>query len=162
MKRIEGSAGVALIECVSPVRNKWRIRWDVQQQENGNANYMEAEFNHKPSDEEIRDTIVSWINQQTDETILSGFVYDGCMVWLSSENQFNYKVAYDLALQTQGATLPVTFKFGTDETPSYHIFESLETFTDFYMQVVNHIQNALAEGWKKKDVFSAEAYHLED
>lgn len=160
MKRIEGSAGVALIECVSPVRNKWRIRWDVQQQENGNANYMEAEFNHKPSDEEIRDTIVSWINQQTDETILSGFVYDGCMVWLSSENQFNYKVAYDLALQTQGATLPVTFKFGTDETPSYHTFESLETFTSFYMQVVNHIQNALAEGWKKKDAFSAEAYHL--
>ena len=38
-------------------------------------------------------------------------------VWLSSENQFNYKAAYDLAVQTGGATLPVTFKFGTDEVP---------------------------------------------
>ena len=28
-------------------------------------------------------------------------------IWLSSENQFNYKVAYDLALQTNGANLPI-------------------------------------------------------
>lgn len=162
MKRIEGSAGVALIECVNPVRDKWRIRWDVQQQENGNVNYMEVEFNHKPTDEEIRDTIVSGINQQTDQAILSGFTYKGHMVWLSSENQFNYKAAYDLALQTQGATLPVTFKFGTDDDPNYYQFETLEEFTDFYMQVLTFIQMTLANGWKKKDAFSIEAYHLED
>lgn len=162
MKRIEGSAGVALIECVNPVRDKWRIRWDVQQQENGNVNYMEVEFNHKPTDEEIRDTIVSGINQQTDQAILSGFTYKGHMVWLSSENQFNYKAAYDLALQTQGATLPVTFKFGTDDDPNYYQFETLEEFTDFYMQVLTFIQMTLANGWQKKDAFSIEAYHLED
>lgn len=162
MKRIEGSAGVALIECVNPVRDKWRIRWDVQQQENGNVNYMEVEFNHKPTDEEIRDTIVSGINQQTDQAILSGFTYKGHMVWLSSENQFNYKAAYDLAMQTQGATLPVTFKFGTDDDPNYYQFETLEEFTDFYMQVLTFIQMTLANGWQKKDAFSIEAYHLED
>ncbi|MCQ2256328.1 MAG: hypothetical protein MJZ29_12615 [Bacteroidaceae bacterium] len=161
MKRIEGSAGVALIECVNPVRDKWRIRWDVQQQENGNVNYMEVEFNHKPTDEEIRDTIVSGINQQTDQAILSGFTYKGHMVWLSSENQFNYKAAYDLALQTQGATLPVTFKFGTDDDPNYYQFETLEEFTDFYMQVLTFIQMTLANGWQKKDAFSIEAYHLD-
>lgn len=160
MQRINGSAGVALIECVNPYRNKWRIRWDVQLQENGNADYMEAEFNHKPTDEEIRETIIPWINQQTDQAILSGFAYKGNLVWLSSENQFNYKAAYDLAMQTQGATLPVTFKFGTDDNPAYHQFDNLEEFTDFYTKALQHIQNTLAEGWKKKDAFSAEAYHL--
>lgn len=161
MKRIEGSEGVALIECVNPVRGKWRIRWDVQKQDNGNVNYMEVEFNHQPTDEEIRDTIVSWINQQTDQAILSGFTYNGNMVWLSSENQFNYKAAYDLAMQTQGATLPVTFKFGTDDNPAYHQFETLKEFSDFYTKALQHIQTTLAEGWKKKDSFSAEAYHID-
>lgn len=160
MKRIEGSEGVALIECVNPVREKWRIRWDVQKQDNGNVNYMEVEFNHQPTGEEIRDTIVSWINQQTDQAILSGFTYKGNMVWLSSENQFNYKAAYDLAMQTQGATLPVTFKFGTDDNPAYHQFDTLEEFSDFYTKALQHIQTTLAEGWKKKDSFSPDAYHI--
>ena len=30
MKRVEGSSGVSLFECVNPVKNKWRVRWDVQ------------------------------------------------------------------------------------------------------------------------------------
>ena len=30
MKRVEGTSGIKLIECVSPARNRWRIRWDVQ------------------------------------------------------------------------------------------------------------------------------------
>ena len=53
MKRVEGSAGVSLLECTNPVKNKWRIRWDVQKKEDGSASYMEEEFNHKPTDEEI-------------------------------------------------------------------------------------------------------------
>ena len=45
MKRVEGSAGVSLLECVNPVKNKWRVRWDVQPSEQeGNASYMEEEF----------------------------------------------------------------------------------------------------------------------
>lgn len=48
------------MECVSPARNKWRIRWDVQLRDDGSASYMEEEFTHKPSEEEVRQTIVSW------------------------------------------------------------------------------------------------------
>ena len=55
---------------------------------------------------------------------------DSCImdapVWLSTENQYNYKAAYDLAVQTGGETLPVTFKFGSDEQPEYHTFEKLD------------------------------------
>ena len=40
MKRVEGSSGVSLFECVNPVKNKWRVRWDVQPSEQeGNASY---------------------------------------------------------------------------------------------------------------------------
>ena len=108
MRRVEGSAGVQLMECTNPVKDKWRIRWDVQEKEDGSASYMEEEYSHKPTDEEIRTLVMSWYNSQTDAAILSGFVYKDAPVWLSTENQYNYKAAYDLAVQTGGETLPVT------------------------------------------------------
>lgn len=151
MKRVEGSARVALIECTSLVRNKWRIRWDVQKEESGFASYMEEEFDHKPSEDEIRNLILSWYNARIDERIISGFIYEGDPVWLSSENQFNYKAAFDLATMTDGATLPVTFKFGTNEAPVYRKFETLDKLTDFYTKAMAYVQETLAEGWKIKD-----------
>lgn len=158
MRRIEGSAGVKLIECTHPVKNKWRIRWDVQEKEDGSATYMEEEFNHKPTEDEVRQTVIDWFNKQTDTAILSGFEWNGMSVWLSSENQFNYKAAYDLAVQHAGATLPVTFKFGTDDVPCYHTFNSLDELTDFYTKAMQHILSVLADGWSKKDTFSLDSY----
>lgn len=149
---------MALLECTNPVRNKWRIRWDVQTDADGSTSYMEEEFAHKPSAEEIRNAVISWYNEQTDEAILTGFSWNGTPVWLSQENQYNYKAAYDLAVQTAGATLPVTFKFGTEEEPVYHTFTSLDEATDFYTKAVAHIQDTLADGWKKKDAFDVSLY----
>ena len=101
----------------------------------------------------VKTAILNDINQRTDEKILSGLVWQNKPVWLSTENQFNFKAAYDLAVQTQGATLPVTFKLGEQEdgTPVYHTFETMEDSTDFYTAAVNHIHNAVADGWQEKD-----------
>lgn len=161
MRRVEGNAGVRLLECTSPAKGKWRVRWDVQEREDGTASYMEEEFGHKPTDEEIRSTVILWYNGQTDAAILSGFSYGDTPVWLSQENQFNYKSAYDLAVQTSGSTLPVTFKFGTDTEPVYHTFDTVEELTDFYTKAMRHIQDTLADGWKKKDAFDLEDYRVE-
>ena len=158
MRRIEGTAGVKLLECTHPAKNKWRIRWDVQEREDGSAIYMEKEFAHKPTEDEIKQTIIGWINAQTDEAILSGFKWNDMPIWLSSENQFNYKAAYDLAVQTAGATLPVKFKFGTDEVPCYHTFQTVEELTDFYIQSIRYIQEKLDECWTQKDAFSLDSY----
>lgn len=158
MKQVEGSAGVALLECTNPVKNKWRVRWDVKTNEDGSASYMEEELDHKPNAEEVRSLVSEWYNAETDERILSGFEYDAQPVWLSSENQFNYKAAYDLAVQTDGQNLPVTFKFGTDDSPSYRTFETVDELQDFYMKVMKHIQDALSEGWKKKDALDLALY----
>lgn len=148
-----------MLECTNPIKNKWRIRWDVQTDDDGNTSYMEYEFSHRPSDDEIRSTVLAWFNQQTDQAILSGFSYEDTPVWLSTENQFNYKAAYDLAVQTNGATLPITFKFGTDTEPSYHTFQSIDELSDFYTKYISFIQTTLEEGWKKKDAFNIEDYH---
>lgn len=158
MRRVEGTSDVRLVECVNPVKGKWRIRWDVQPGEDGAATYMEEEFQHKPTVEEIRKTIVGWYNRQTDEAILSGFEYDGNMVWLSSENQFDYKAEHDLAVQTGGATLPVTFKLGTDEQPVYKTFDNLGQLTEFYRQTVLYIRETLAAGRKRKDALDMSLY----
>ena len=133
MKRVEGTSGIRLIECVSPARNRWRIRWDVQEREDGSASYMEEGFIGKPGPDTIKSVITGWYNDQTDREILSGFVYEDMPVWLSSENQFNYKAAYDLAVQTGGAMLPA----------------------------MKHIQDTLADGWRKKDAFDPEDYRVE-
>ena len=101
----------------------------------------------------VKTAILGDINHRTDEKILSGLVWQDKPVWLSQENQFNFKAAYDLAVQTQGATLPVTFKLGEQEdgTPVYHTFETMEDSTDFYTAAVNHIHQSVADGWLEKD-----------
>ena len=159
--RVQGDAGVRLLECTNPVKGKWRVRWDVQKREDGSTDYMEEEFDHRPSDEEIKETVINWYNNQTDRAILSGFSYEGNTVWLSTENQFNYKAAYDLARQSNGATLPVKFKFGSDEKPVYRVFENIEDLTNFYTKAMRYILETLDAGWKKKDAFDLEQYQIE-
>ena len=147
-----------LLECTNPVKGKWRVRWDVRKNEDGTADYMEEEFDHRPTTDEVKSLVIAWYNAKVDEAILSGFTYENMSVWLSAENQFNYKSAYDLAVQTAGATLPVTFKFGTDEQPEYRQFTTLDELTDFYVKALAFLQTPLAEGGKAKHAIDWSAY----
>ncbi len=135
-------------------RNKWELFYgfgkDNPDDESG-YNWRQK-FKQKPNLADIRAIIKETINNETDRKILEGFVWKGMPVWLSTENQFNYKAAYDLAVQTSGATLPVRFKFGTDEAPVYYTFESIEDFSNFYTLAMVHINTVLNEGWAEKDL----------
>ena len=82
-------------------------------------------FDHKPTKEELKNVIEEHINSMTDEKILTGYVWNGKPVWLSKESQFNFKAAYDLAVQKDGANLPVKFKLGEDEMAA-KVTESLK------------------------------------
>ena len=108
-------------------------------------------FNYKPTFESVKDMILSYYNSKIDEKILSGMEWNGMKVWLSSENQFNYKAAYDIAVQTNGSNLPVVFKFGDVDKPQYHMFKTLDELSDFYLKTVEFIQTTLFNGWKEKD-----------
>lgn len=133
---------------------------DGNKTESNVGTWSEHVFKKKPSLSQIKDFILSEINKRTDELILSGFTWKNRQVWLSTENQFNYKAAYDLAVQTKGKSLPITFKFGSSSNPQYYTFNSLEELTDFYTKVINHVNECLKEGWKKKDSINWEDYKI--
>lgn len=147
-----------LIEYIG--KGLWRVRWNVEQVDNLYT-YSESEFNYKPSLQEIKNAILLSYNQDIDSKILSGFTWNGMQIWLSSENQFNYKTAYDLAVQTNGSSLPVTFKFGSTENPQYYTFRTLEDLSDFYIKATNYVITTLDKGWKAKDSINWELYYDE-
>lgn len=127
------------------------VQWDLTPNDDGTASWMQEVITHKPDKQELKRLFDGHYNEVTDNKILSGFVWREMPVWLSSENQFNYKAAYDLAVQTNGASLPVLFKFGTTEEPVYYWFRTLEDISDFYLSAMGHISAALEDGWQKKD-----------
>lgn len=110
-------------------------------------------YDHKPTTAELKADIETLINGITDSSILNGFTWNSKSVYLSTENQMNFKAAYDLAVQTEGATLPIKFKLGEDADGNaiYHTFTALSAFTDFYTKAVAYITSALQEGWAEKD-----------
>lgn len=125
-----------------------------EDKENQNAVFVwRRDYDHLPERAEVKADINALINGMTDQRILDGFVWKDMPVWLSSENQFNFKAAYDLAFQTNGASLPAKYKLGVDEKddPVYYEFEDLATFQDFYFGCIVWIQRCIEEGWKEKD-----------
>lgn len=125
--------------------------------EDGAFAFKGVEFDHKPTLSEIKNAIVSWYNTQIDKEILEGFKWKDIPVWLSTENQLNYKAAYDIAVQTNGMSLP-TFKLGTDEGPIYYKFESLGEIQDFYIKAMKHVTDTLSNGWQSKDAIDWTVY----
>lgn len=153
MQYTEGSHFDAL-ELLNPYTDKWAVRWI-----DGDTLCEETRIG-KPTLEEVKSLITAYFNGEADAEILSGFEWKGSKVWLSQENQLNYKAAFDLAMQLQGAhsTLPVTFKFGDDTHPVYHEFKTIEDLTDFYLSTVGYITQTLAKYWLKKDAVKWDSY----
>ena len=133
------------------------ISYGIERVDETYSTWYEIYFYKKPHPvvtlDDIKEAILSDINAQTDEKILKGFVWEDKPVWLSSENQFNFKAAYDLAVQTKGKSLPVKFKLGetAEGEPVYHTFEEMSEFTDFYTKAIAFINTCLNEGWERKD-----------
>lgn len=131
-------------------RNKWELIYGYGTDGVSGWTYRER-FTRKPTQDEIKEIIIAQINRNVEEKILCGLVWRDMPIWLSTENQFNYKAAYDLAVQTGGQSLPVKFKFGTDEQPVYHTFTTLDDLQEFYMTSLAFVQQVLDEGWQEKD-----------
>lgn len=147
-------------------RYKLHFGFEPYYEVNGEGNKIETNLGTwyetwlpgKPTLEQIKNIVLNTINEEIDQKILSGMVWKDMAIWLSSENQFNYKAAYDLAVMSQGKTLPVIFKFGTTDNPVYYKFETLEDISDFYISAMAYINKTLEEGWKKKDSIDWNVY----
>lgn len=114
-------------------------------------------YGHKPTADELKGDIVQFVNGNVDAKILTGYSWNGCPVYLSSENQFNYKSVYDLA-QQNSSILPIKFKMGEDVDGNvvYHTFETVDELASFYMGAIAFIQQCLNEGWAEKDSIDTE------
>lgn len=71
MRKAEGGIGVSQLECVNPRKDKWRLRWGVQSKEDNEnmVTYMEEDFNHRPTPEEIERTMSSSNVDASDDEI---------------------------------------------------------------------------------------------
>lgn len=140
-------------------RNKWELIYGYDTDGISGWTYRER-FTRKPTMDEIKEIITAQINRNVEEKILCGLVWRDMPIWLSTENQFNYKAAYDLAVQTNGLSLPVKFKFGTDEQPVYHTFNEIDELREFYVTSLEHVQNVLEEGWQEKESLDLSVFTL--
>jgi hypothetical protein len=158
--RVFANKNVPLIECINKKYNKYKVRFDIAVEDDDMISFYEVMFDHKPTINDIKSAIISHYNKIIDDNIVNGFVWKDMLIQLTLENQFNYKAAYDLAVQTNGATLPVTFKFGDSINPIYYTFKDLNDINDLYISSINHIQKCLSEGWNVKDNIDWSLYNL--
>lgn len=114
----------------------------------------------------VKEAIIADIDSQTDEKILTGFVWEDNEgverhVWLSRENQSNYSEAQRLADKKGSKNYqPKTFKISEDEDKKafYRTFNTLDELNEFYFAVYDYIEQTLGEGWIKKDSIDFEPY----
>ena len=128
--------------------------------EDGNGYNMRKNYDHKPTKTELKEDITQLIDGITDSKILQDFRWNEVSVYLSTENQMNFKAAFDLNMQTGGLMLPVKFKLSEDAEGNavYHTFENMDDFTDFYTSAVSYINQCLNEGWAEKDSLDMSSY----
>ena len=87
----------------------------------------QREYDHVPTSAELRSDIEALVNALTEEKIRTGMVWNGKAVWLSAENQMNFREV----------SAPVRYK--------------IEELSDFRRAVGDHIYGCLQEGREEKD-----------
>jgi hypothetical protein len=137
-------------------------RWEVfygYGEEDGVGYQYRVVVTHRPSLDEVKAMVLSRINQNVQERILSGMRYRGRMVWLSAENQRNIAMGYALAKGGDLEELP-TVKLGTDDDFELYTFEDVEELVGFAKAVQEHIEDSLYEGRAEKDSVDWSAYSV--
>lgn len=137
-----------------------RINLYIEDLEDGYVSFYSDVMSLDSTNDDIKNFILTDIRTTTDKKILTGYYYKDNMVWLSKENQFNYKAVRDLAVETSGSNLPVTFKFGYEDYPVYYEFKTVEELDEFYKGMINHITSTVKEGWDKKNSINWDNYKL--
>ena len=111
---------------------------------------------------DVKQAVIDGIDAKTDERILEGYEWtvlhgpqEGktVKVWLSKENQTNFKAKHDRALQKpDSVTWPITYKVGeADGQPVYELFADIDELTDFVYGAQDYIEAQLGIGWQEKD-----------
>lgn len=120
---------------------------DTESDETG-YNYRQT-FDHKPTSDEIRKAITSTIDAETENKVITGFVYGDVRCWLSLTNQQNY--ATILANENQEYPLKLKLNELEDGTPVYGTFRTATDFKEFSKEAAKYIIETVTSGWHEKD-----------
>ena len=156
-----------LLSDFAPVRqdaSRIVISFDLQRVDDEHCTWHEVCFYKKQnpslSNEQIKATIIAYIDDGIKKNITEGFVWNGIKVPLSMTDQTNYKRVLDLASQTKSANLPCDFWFGTSDEPVKQTFENVADLRQFWLAADAHINKCIAEGREFKASFDWSPYEI--
>lgn len=139
------------VECVNYISNKWVIRFDINKIDDNTYQYCEYIFDHKPIIDEVKNVIIQYYNEKADKEIICGFIWNDMSIWLSIENQINYKAIYDLMNINELAVFPLHLKFRKDGDDIMYSFMTKDDYLDFYEKQIIYVKNVLQKYWNIKD-----------
>lgn len=138
---------------IKKVNNKYVVSWGLNQIDQSNDLWQWYYFvvNHKPSINEIKTNIETFINEQTKNIIFNHFKWNDMKIYLSLENQIDYKLLFDATMIQDGKNLPEVLKFKINDENVYYEITSIDEFKDFILSINEHIRKSLKYGNDLKD-----------
>ena len=132
--------------------------------------YLPKKQNAQLNLQMVKDAINADIDARTDEKILDGYEWtilhgdpqkdkkqrligETVKVWLSRENQSNYKAKYDLHYQKPEAlTFPTVYKIAENDQKEaiFEEFQNFEELEQFYLGGIAYIEATVQAGWAEK------------
>ena len=110
----------------------------------------------------VKDAIENDINSRVDEKILCSYPWTvlhgddagkDVKVWLSKENQSNFKAKYDLHFtKPEALTFPTIYKIAEDDDHNavFEVFQNFEELEAFYLGGISYIEQCYQAGWQEK------------
>lgn len=110
----------------------------------------------------VKDAIENDINSRVDEKILCSYPWTvlhgddagkDVKVWLSKENQSNFKAKYDLHFtKPEALTFPTIYKIAEDDDHNavFEVFQNFEELEAFYLGGIAYIEQCYQAGWQEK------------
>ena len=130
---------------------KYIISWGLEKNKDGSYSWKYFFATKKPTPAEIKNILDAYINDNTKNSIINNFYWNGMHVYLSIENQIDYKLLFDITTLCGGENLPEKIKFNINGETIYYEFETLDEFTSFMIAMNKHIRTCLAKGNELKD-----------
>lgn len=147
-------------KTINYVNNKYVISWGLEQINDDTYRWKYFIMNTKPSVDEIKATIETYINDNTKHIIETSFYWNNMNIYLSLENQIDYKLLFDITMIKEGSNLPEKLKFKINGEKIYYDIDTIDEFKDFMISMNNHIRVCLDKGNNLKDSINYEEYKI--
>ena len=145
-------------KAVKHINDKYIICWGLTHHGKDIYSWNYASLTYKPSIDKIKDIINSYYNELTKTNIENNFKWNGMNIFLSIENQIDYKLLFDTTVLLNGKNLPEDVKFKIGKNNFYYTFEDIDDMKDLIVAMNNHIRKYLKEGYKLKESIDYEDY----